>query len=82
MSLSHLLFGDISLGMLRLVDSVIARATSHKAFNTNLPLLDTSIKEVIGVANVFSSVLFEFFVMVQPFEERGIKSIVIKGLVP
>ena len=46
-----------------------------------LPLLNTSIKDVIGIASVFTSALFEFFVTVKPMEDRDelLKSISIKG---
>lgn len=65
--------------MLQFVDSVLMQATKNRAFNAEIPLLNISIKDIIGVAELFTSALFEFFVMIQPFEERGIKSLAIKG---
>ena len=65
--------------MLEVVDTILAQATNNKAFNANIPLLDTSVKSVIGVASVFTNALFKFFVTVQPFEDRETKSLLIKG---
>lgn len=67
--------------MLRVVDNMIAQATSNQAFRVKLPLLNTSIRDVIGIASVFTSALFEFFVMVEPIEDRDelLKSFSIKG---
>lgn len=65
--------------MLQMIDAMLAQATKNRAFNVEIPLLNISIKDIIGVAEVFTSALFEFFVMIQPFEERGIKSLAIKG---
>lgn len=65
--------------MLQMIDAMLAQATKNRAFNAEIPLLNISIKDIIGVAEVFTSALFEFFVMIQPFEERGIKSLAIKG---
>jgi len=62
-----------------MIDAMLAQATKNRAFNAEIPLLNISIKDIIGVAEVFTSALFEFFVMIQPFEERGIKSLAIKG---
>jgi hypothetical protein len=65
--------------MLQLVDSMLAQATGNEAFDAVIPLLDTPIKNVIGVASVLTSALFEFFVVVKPFNDREIKSIALKG---
>ena len=65
--------------MLQMIDAMLAQATKNRAFNAEIPLLNISIKDIIGVAELFTSALFEFFVMIQPFEERGIKSLAIKG---
>lgn len=65
--------------MLRLIDSMLAQATSNKALQIKIPLIDTSISDVIGIASIFTSALFEFFVMVEPFEDRTEKSLLIKG---
>jgi hypothetical protein len=65
--------------MLQLVDSMLAQATGNEAFDAVIPLTDTQIKNVIGVASVLTSVLFEFFVAVKPFNDREIKSIALKG---
>lgn len=37
------------------------------------------IKNIIRVGDVFTSALFEFFVMVEPFDDRVRKSLLIKG---
>ena len=65
--------------MLSLVDTILAQATGNKAFNAHIPLLDTSVKSVIGTASIFTNALYKFFVMVQPFEDRETKSLSIKG---
>lgn len=65
--------------MLQIVDAMLAQATSNKAFDARIPLLDTSIKNVVGISSVFASALFEFFVIVEPFEDREEKSLVIRG---
>ena len=65
--------------MLEVVDSMLAGASSNDAFDAKIPLLDVSIKEVIGLASVFTNALFEFFVMLQPFDDRKEKSLLIKG---
>lgn len=65
--------------MLQVVDSMLMQATSNKAFDANIPLLDTSIRSVIGIASVFTDALFEFFVIVEPFANRAEKSLIIQG---
>lgn len=65
--------------MLQLVDATFALASGNKAFNAQIPLLNTSIKNIIRVGDVFTSALFEFFVMVEPFDDRVQKSLLIKG---
>ena len=65
--------------MLQMIDAMLAQATTNNAFNVQIPLLDISIKKIIGVASVFTSALFEFFVMVPPINERKKKSLVVKG---
>ena len=65
--------------MLQILDTTLAQATGNKAFDARIPLLDTSVKSIISVGSVFTSALFEFFVMVQPFNDRGRKSLLIKG---
>ena len=65
--------------MLQMIDTLITRATTNKAFDVNIPLLNISGKEIVGVASLFTSALFEFFVMVEPFENRRLKSLHIKG---
>ena len=75
----HLTCHSLSTDMLQIVDSMLAQATGNKAFDARIPLLDTSVKNVIGIASVFTSALFEFFVMVEPFDNRGKKSLIVKG---
>jgi hypothetical protein len=65
--------------MLQLVDSMLAQATANKAFDAQIPLLDTSIKDILSVAEVFTNAMFQFFVIVQNFDDRATKSLVIKG---
>ena len=65
--------------MLQMVDTTLAQATGNKAFDAHIPLLDTSVKSIIEITSVFTSALFEFFVTVQPFDDRGIKSLMMKG---
>ena len=80
LSLLHLMLSvPFSSDMLIMIDAMLARATKNKAFNTKIPLLDISINDMIDVASIFTSALFEFFVMVQPFEDRAIKSLSILG---
>lgn len=68
-----------AVNMLQLVDAMLAQATGNKAFEAQIPLLDTSVKSIISIGAVFTNALFEFFVMVQPFEDRATKSLMIKG---
>ena len=65
--------------MLQTIDTTLAQATSNKAYDARIPLLDTTFKDIVSLASVFTSALFEFFVIVEPFEDRGKKSLVIRG---
>ena len=65
--------------MLQIVDTMLAQASGNAAFDAQIPLLDTSVKSIISIASIFTSAMFEFFVTVQPFEERAVKSLVIRG---
>jgi hypothetical protein len=65
--------------MLQLVDSMLAQATANKAFDAQIPLLDISIKDILSVAEIFTNAMFQFFVIVQNFDDRATKSLVIKG---
>ena len=65
--------------MLQLIDSTLAQATSNTAFNARIPLLNTSVKDIVSVAAVFTNAMFEFFVTVQSFYDRATKSLVIRG---
>lgn len=62
-----------------MIDAMLAQATTNKAFNVHIPLINISIKDIIGVASVFSSALFEFFVMVPPISDRKKISLLVKG---
>ncbi len=68
-----------AVDMLRLVDAMLAQATANKAFDVHIPLLDTSVSKVISLGSVLTDKLFEFFVIAQRFEDRGVKSLSIKG---
>ena len=70
-----------AVNMLQLVDAMLAQASGNKAFDAQIPLLDTSVKSIINIGTVFTSALFEIFVQVQPFEDRASKSLTIKGCV-
>ena len=65
--------------MLRLVDTILAQASGNKAFDVVIPLLDTSFSKVISFGSVFTDALFEHFVIAQPFINRGVKSLALKG---
>lgn len=65
--------------MLQAVDSILADAVGNKAFDAKIPLLDTSFKELLSIGSVFTNAMFEFFVTVVPFEDRGTKSLIIQG---
>lgn len=65
--------------MLQLVDSMLAQATANKAFDAQIPLLDILVKDILSVGSVFTNAMFEFFVMVQNFDDRATKSLAIKG---
>ena len=69
----------VHAGMLQIVDSMLEQATSNKAFDANIPLLDISMKSVIAQSAVFSNALYEFFVIVEPFENRPSKSLLLSG---
>ena len=68
-----------AVNMLQLVDSMLAQATGNKAFDARIPLLDTTVKNILSIGSVFTNAVFELFVMVQPFEDRATKSLIIKG---
>eukprot|EP00957_Ditylum_brightwellii_P094568 7202667-Ditylum_brightwellii.AAC.1 len=66
--------------LLRLAEAAIIEATRNKAFaKYNLPLLNVSPGKVLEFAKVFTERLYEFFVMVEPFEERSVKSLLFQG---
>ena len=65
--------------MLQIVDAMLAQATGNKAFDAQIPLLDTSVNKIISIGSVFTNAIFEYFVMVQPFEDRVDKSLIIRG---
>lgn len=65
--------------MLQLVDGILAQATGNKAFDAQIPLLDIPVKRLLNIGSVFTSAMFEFFVMVVPFNDRATKSLIIKG---
>lgn len=58
-----------AVNMLRLLDGLIAGASSNAAFNARIPLLDTSFNKVIIVAKMFTDKLYEFFVRCEEFDE-------------
>jgi hypothetical protein len=58
---------------------MLAQATANKAFDAQIPLLDISIKDILSVAEIFTNAMFQFFVIVQDFDDRATKSLVIKG---
>jgi hypothetical protein len=68
-----------SLDMLRILDATLLQITRSDVFDTQIPLLKTSIKSIISMAPVFTNAMFQFFVTLQPFEDRDIKSLLIKG---
>jgi hypothetical protein len=65
--------------MLQIIDTTLLQISSNKVFDAQIPLLDMSVKSLTGISSVFTNAMFEFFVMVQPFEDRGSKSLIIKG---
>ena len=65
--------------MLQIVDAMLAQATGNKAFDAQIPLLDTSVNKIISIGSVFTNAIFEYFVIVQPFEDRVSKSLIIRG---
>ena len=65
--------------MLQIVDAMLAQATGNKAFDAQIPLLDTSVNKIISIGSVFTNAIFEYFVVVQPFEDRVSKSLIIRG---
>ena len=65
--------------MLQIVDAMLAQATGNKAFDAQIPLLDTSVNKIISIGSVFTNAIFEYFVIVQPFEDRVDKSLIIRG---
>ena len=65
--------------MLQIVDAMLAQATGNKAFDAQIPLLDISVNKIISIGSVFTNAIFEYFVIVQPFEDRVDKSLIIRG---
>ena len=65
--------------MLQIVDAMLAQATGNKAFDAQIPLLDTSVNKIISIGSVFTNAIFQYFVVVQPFEDRVSKSLIIRG---
>lgn len=65
--------------MLQIVDAMLAQATGNKAFDAQIPLLNTTVNNIISIGSIFTDALFKFFVIVQPFEDRVSKSLVIRG---
>lgn len=65
--------------MLQIVDAMLAQATGNKAFDAQIPLLNTTVNNIISIGSIFTEALFEYFVIVQPFEDRVSKSLVIRG---
>jgi hypothetical protein len=58
-----------AVNMLALVDAWLAQASNNKAFDVNIPLLDTSFSKVLSIASVFTDKLYEFFVKAEDFAE-------------
>jgi hypothetical protein len=58
-----------AVNMLALVDAWLAQASNNKAFDVNIPLLDTTFSKVLSIASVFTDKLYEFFVKVEDFAE-------------
>ena len=54
------------------------QALQNKAFEANIPLIDISFKKIFSFAKSFNNRLFEFFVKVEEFEKRGVKSLKIE----
>ena len=65
--------------MLQIVDAMLAQVTGNKAFDAQIPLLDISVNKIISIGSVFTNAIFEYFVIVQPFEDRVSKSLIIRG---
>lgn len=51
----------------------------NEAFNVNVPLFDTSFAKIFSLGKVLTEKLFVFFVEVEPFDRRGVKSLTFKG---
>jgi hypothetical protein len=58
-----------AVNMLALVDAWLAQASNNKAFDVNIPLLNTTFSKVLSIASVFTDKLYEFFVKAEDFAE-------------
>ncbi|GAX18396.1 hypothetical protein FisN_2Lh003 [Fistulifera solaris] len=67
-----------SVAMLRLIDSAIVRAQENEAFNTNIPLTDTSVAEILSTGSLVTTSLLRLFQKVEPYEDRPTKSLFLK----
>lgn len=53
---------DLLFSIFRSPVALLAEALRNKALEAKIPYLDTSLKDILQVAKVFSDNLFEFFV--------------------
>ena len=60
-------------------EQMLAEATQNKAFDIRVPLLNTSLTEVFQVGKVITRELFKFFVKVEDFDDRALKSLTFAG---
>ena len=57
---------------------MLTQGLQNQAFGANIPILDTSLKKIFSFAKAFTNKLYEFFVEVEPFEKRGVKTLKIE----
>jgi hypothetical protein len=58
---------------------MLEQAAGNKALDVRIPLIDISLKKIISYGTVFTDAFYEFFVKVEDFNDRAIKSLVING---
>jgi len=70
----------MAVRMLERLDEVLLDATQNSALeDTQIPLLDATLSDAIGLASTFATTLYELFVIPTPFDDREVKSLSLRG---
>jgi hypothetical protein len=63
------------IGLLKKIDSALARAEENEAFDINIPFSKVSLSKILATGSVVTSKLLELFVRPETFEDRESKSL-------